>query len=434
MTPRRIVLALWDGGGVVPPLMQVARRLTVRGHAVRVIADPTIEAEARTAGCEFGPWTRAPHRTTRDREADIIRDYAARSRKEHLEQGLGAYFFKPGLEWTADVLAAIDEHQADVVLTDLMVPWGVLAAEIRRLPSAALHTMPYMVPTPGMTPTGAALLPVPRMLSGPRNLALRRLIEWVLDRFTADVNRVRLAHGLPPVAHTFDQIRRATAQIVLTSRAFDYHGAGAPPMVHWTGPQLDDPLWCEAWNSPWPAGDSRPLVLVGLSSTYQAQIPLLNRLIDALATLPARALVTVGPPIREGEVQGRDNVVVVRSAPHAAVLREAAVLVTHAGHGTTMKGLSAGVPMVCLPMGRDQDDNAARVAASGAGIRLSPTASTDQLRHAVSKVLGTASFREAARRMARAIARREGERDVVDLVESLLGSQARTSDAAQAIA
>jgi hypothetical protein len=29
-------------------------------------------------------------------------------------------------------------------------------------------------------------------------------------------------------------------------------------------------------------------------------------------------------------------------------------------HGTTLKGLTAGVPLVCLPMGRDQDDTAAR--------------------------------------------------------------------------
>ena len=32
-----------------------------------------------------------------------------------------------------------------------------------------------------------------------------------------------------------------------------------------------------------------------------------------------------------------------------------------------MKGLVAGVPIVCMPTGRDQPDNAARLAARGAG-------------------------------------------------------------------
>lgn len=418
MKVRRIVLALWDGGGVVPPIMEVARRLVARGHVVRVIADPTIEAEALAAGCEFGPWVRAPHRTSRDRGADILRDYAL-GRMEFLEKGLRPYFFAPGAEWTADILDAIDAHKADVVLTDMIISWGVLAADVRGLPSAALHTFPYGVPTPGMAPLGAAMVSVPKFLAGARNAAMRRVLEWVFDRFTPEINRGRSAYGRAPVAHTFDQLRMADRQIVLTSRAFDNHGVGAPPTIQWTGPMLDDPNWCEPWCSPWRSDDSRPLVLVGLSSTYQAQVPLLQRLIEALQTLPVRALVTAGPTLREGEIQGRDNVVVVPSAPHTTVLRTTSVLVTHMGHGTTMKGLSAGVPMVCLPMGRDQDDNAARVAASGAGLRLSPKASVEQLRTGISRVLTTPSFRAAARRMADEIARHEGETDIVDIVESL---------------
>ena len=41
-------------------------------------------------------------------------------------------------------------------------------------------------------------------------------------------------------------------------------------------------------------------------------------------------------------------------------------VVTHAGHGTVLKTLAAGVPMVCMPMGRDQKDNTVRVLRLGA--------------------------------------------------------------------
>ena len=64
--------------------------------------------------------------------------------------------------------------------------------------------------------------------------------------------------------------------------------------------------------------------------------------------------------------------------PTRQVLREAAAVVTHGGHGTVIKTLAAGVPMVVMPLGRDQLDNAARVAHHGAGLRVSPKASAGE--------------------------------------------------------
>jgi hypothetical protein len=41
-------------------------------------------------------------------------------------------------------------------------------------------------------------------------------------------------------------------------------------------------------------------------------------------------------------------------------LAEASAVLTHAGHGSVLKSLAAGVPLVCAPMGRDQRDNTVR--------------------------------------------------------------------------
>ena len=61
----RFLLAAIDGGGTVPPAMGLAAELVRRGHEVRVLADPTIETSARSAGCTFSPWRDAPHITSR---------------------------------------------------------------------------------------------------------------------------------------------------------------------------------------------------------------------------------------------------------------------------------------------------------------------------------------------------------------------------------
>jgi UDP:flavonoid glycosyltransferase YjiC (YdhE family) len=66
--------------------------------------------------------------------------------------------------------------------------------------------------------------------------------------------------------------------------------------------------------------------------------------------------------------------------------------------------MAAGVPVVALPMGRDQPDNAIRAAAAGAGVVLKPNAKVAALRAAISDVLTTPGYGEAARRLATAIA------------------------------
>ena len=97
-----------------------------------------------------------------------------------------------------------------------------------------------------------------------------------------------------------------------------------------------------------------------------------------------------------GSVTGTANVEVVSSAPHSAVLEHAAAVVTHGGHGTVIKALAAGVPMVVLPHGRDQLDNAVRVSSRGAGVKLKKTATSAQIARAVSTVLADPAYRQSA--------------------------------------
>jgi UDP:flavonoid glycosyltransferase YjiC (YdhE family) len=105
------------------------------------------------------------------------------------------------------------------------------------------------------------------------------------------------------------------------------------------------------------------LVLVSLSSTVMGQEGLLQRAADALGQLPVHALVTTGPAVDPAVIRAPHNGSVRRSARHADVLPYCSAVVTHGGHGTVLKALAAGVPLVIAPLGRDQPDNAARVIA-----------------------------------------------------------------------
>jgi MGT family glycosyltransferase len=177
--------------------------------------------------------------------------------------------------------------------------------------------------------------------------------------------------------------------------------------VRYVGPQLDDPHW--AAGQDWRSGGDGPIVLVAMSSTYQAQTQVLRRVADSLGRLPVRAVLTTGPAIRPADVPAPRNVRVLQAAPHSEVLREASTVITHAGHGSVLKALAAGVPLVCLPLGRDQKDNTVRVLRLGAGVKVSKQEKPEGIAAAVRHVLEQPSFAQAARRFAANIATEAAE-------------------------
>jgi MGT family glycosyltransferase len=247
-----------------------------------------------------------------------------------------------------------------------------------------------------------------------RNFSLR-----IFGRGTAEFNATRRALGLVPLAHPFEQITRLARHLVLTSAAFDFPATSLPKNVVYTGPELDDPAWVDQWTSPWPVNDLRPLVVVGFSTTFQNQGRLLGRIIEALRPLNIRAVVTAGPVLDMADLPAAPNVYVCRSAPHSQLLPEAAAVVTHAGHGTVIRSLAAGTPLLCLPMGRDQNDNAARVVARGAGLRLSPRSSLKSIRNAVLEILESPRYREKARELRKLIEKDVRNSSAVQILEEV---------------
>jgi len=281
----------------------------------------------------------------------------------------------------------------------------------------------FLLPADGMPPFGLGLLPAKGVLGRGRDRLLGALTVALWDRGLVRLNALRAERGLELLTHLWDQVTRAHRVLVLTSEAFDFP-ARLPANVRYVGAELCDPVWVEPWQAPPPA--EQPFVLVALSSTFQDQQRCLQRIVEGLGALPARALVTTGPAIDPHQVAAPANVTVVRSAPHQAVLAHATCVVTHGGHGTVVKALAAGVPMVILHHGRDQADNMARVVARGAGISVKRSASPAKITAAVHAVLEDPSYRDAAARLGEIIRRDAAAGAVIDELEDLRGPGSAT--------
>ncbi|MGY1615208.1 nucleotide disphospho-sugar-binding domain-containing protein [Geodermatophilus sp. SYSU D00691] len=398
--PRgRFLLAVVDAGGTLPPALGLAAELVRRGHSVEVVGDPTAERSARSAGCGFTPWRTAPRIDSVADQTALIAELESGSGWHQFAVARDRFVVGPASRYADDVVTAVREHPVDAVLADGL-PGLLIGALATHRPTAALMANTYLRPTPGMPVMLTGWTP-PRGLPGRARdavirAAMRRL---VFSRFLPGLNRALAAHGQARIRDLFELFDRCAEVLVLTSPSFDFSSPHIPANVHYVGPQLDDPDWTAPADDWHPPGEG-PLVLVATSSVFQDQVGLLRRVAAALGGLPVRAVLTTGRAVDPADVPSPANVRVVRAAPHRAVLAEASVVVTHAGHGTVLKSLAAGVPLVCIPMGRDQKDNTVRVLRLGAGVRLDEEAPPERIAAAVARVLEDPTYADAARRFA----------------------------------
>jgi MGT family glycosyltransferase len=388
----KYLMAIWDGGGATPPNLGVARLLTARGHHVVVCGDTTLAGDVFSTGAEYRTWPTAPQRRSAALDDDVLKDWEARTPVGKMARLRDRLMVGPSKLFADDVTAALDAEHFDAVLADGILLGALIGAEARRVPVAVLVGSVYLAPSPVRPPAGR--IPPARGRPGRvRDRVSYALINAMSDSGLRQLNATRAAHGLRRIDHLWDQWNHANRVLMLTSSTFDDPPPDAPN-VRYVGPVLEDIPADVAVATP--PGDD-PLIVVGLSSSYMEQADLLRRISTALSGLPVRGIITTGPAINPREVHAAANVTVVQSAAHNQLIPKAALVITHAGHGTLIKALANGVPVLCMPLGRDQPDNAARAKRHGVALVLSRRASSASIANAVRAMLDQPSYARQAR-------------------------------------
>lgn len=151
--------------------------------------------------------------------------------------------------------------------------------------------------------------------------------------------------------------------------------------------------------------DGRPLIYITLGTVF-TDTTLLQGTVDAAAAVGARVVATVGPHADPALISRPSNAVEVhRWVSQTSLFAHAALVVSHAGSGTFLGALSAGLPQLCLPQAADQFRNATAAVRSGAGLALTPDQVTpDALDRAIQGLLRDTTYRAAATRVATEIA------------------------------
>lgn len=386
-----ILFVTIDGGGNLPPVLGLARDMAVKGYQISVLSEPCMEEVIRALGYTFIPFQR--HFTRTDRKEDLLKDWNASPIKNPVLKNI---VFGPAKVLAEETMEAIRQSDAQLLVADCLLPTALIAAEASGIPGVIAFHMPEYFPGANRPPGMFGLKPGKGIAALFRNRILTLLFNLKLDGFLPKINETRSQLNLPSILHTSDLVHGADLRLIQTLERFDFPLEPRPANVRYTGPVLDDPDWIQSWTNPWPETDPRPLVVISLSSTFQNQQAVIQSAINALRDQEIRGLVTLGPALEKDLFAVPENVVVVESAPHSMVFPLANLVITHAGHGTVMKALSHGLPLVCLPMGRDQNDNAVKVQLHGCGIALSAKAGPGRIRRAIRRILTEDTFRQAA--------------------------------------
>lgn len=167
----------------------------------------------------------------------------------------------------------------------------------------------------------------------------------------------------------------------------------------------------------------RPSVYVTLGTVHNDP-SVFRVLLAGLADVDCNVIVTVGRNNDPASLEPLPaNATVERYIPQALLLPHCSAVVSHGGSGSVLATLAAGLPMLLVPQGADQFENAAHAGRLGAARFLLPDELTeDAARAAAVSLLGVESYRESAQRVAAEIAAMPSPEELVPVLVKFAAS------------
>jgi len=411
-----------EGGGNVPPIYGFARKLMETGHDITILSEPCMKESVKKLGATFIPYRE--HFLREDTKEDLFKDYKATLLKNPV---FDTVMFGPAAYVIEHTIELIKSRSINLLVVDFLLFPAVIAAKYMKIPVILLNHMPEILPGPNRPPGNMGLRPGKGFAYHLRDRILGKLFDLKLNEFKPKLNKIMVSLSMEPLRNTSDLIHNADLKLIQTLKSFDIPIVPAPKNVRYTGPVLDDPDWAasEKWENPWAEHKDRPIVVIAFSSTFQNQTKVIQNCINAVKELPVNGCVTLGPAMEDIEFICPDNVVVMKSVKHSLLFPHADLVVSHGGHGTIIRALANGLPIICLPMGRDQGDNAVKVELCKTGIKLSPKSSPNRIRKAIEQILSNGKYKQNALDMKEKIVSNAGSDNVLIEINDLVNNNMR---------
>lgn len=362
---KRIVFTTWGSYGDLHPYMALALELRARGHRPVLATSPYYRDKIEAAGLDFAPVRPdIPSPDTAEASEMIRRAVDQQQGPRYVIRDLVAAHTR---ETYFDTLDAVTKHgQADLLVSHTVPFAAPLIAEKTGLPwiSTVLAPIPFVS---AYDPPSPPQFPALRPLLALHPIIARAAIgigQLSTDSWFAPVRQLRRELGLPPGRNpVFAGQHSPTRVLALFSPLFAQAQPDFPPHTSITGfpfydrkdeqsPSTDLQRFLEA-------GEPPLLFTLGSSAVWIGK-DFFRTSIEAARTLKRRALLLIGDERNLPSTGLPEGIAAFDYAPHSLVMPRASVIVHPGGIGTTGQALRSGRPMLVVPFGQDQPDNARR--------------------------------------------------------------------------
>jgi zeaxanthin glucosyltransferase len=303
---------------------------------------------------------------------------------------------------------------ADTVVGDQMEPAGYLLAKALRLPFVGVACAVPIDSAPGVP------LPFLNWPFEPAAHRKHRRTASIADALSRRQNQVIAGwaerFGIAP--HRSLQDCLAAVQVAQMVPELDFPRPEPLPFVP-VGPLRRAE---ELADAPLPFGvpDGTPLVFASMGTLLGGDLKLWRVLAKACREAGTALVLAHGGRLSAAGVAGLDVHHAAAFLPYRAVMRRAALVITHGGSNTVLDALSCGVPLLIRPVGFDQPGNLARIRHHGLGEELASLRRPLAIAEQIGRLVKDTAMRSRCERVGQALDGAGGVERAVSVIEKAL--------------
>jgi MGT family glycosyltransferase len=371
--------------GHINPSLPVIRELIRRGESVIYYNNEEFRSMIEETGASFRPYDPPVGGEVRpDTPGTLL---------------LIAILLEAAIEMLPRLLRDLQEDPVDYVIHDSVCPWGRYAAERLGLPTVCSTTTFALAP-------GIFRLDNPlAQIGGSLAVLFRNLPHF--GRIRRAQKALARNYGIVSTSIMDVISNPAPLTVVYTSREvqprLELFGAN----YLFVGPSIaprhgDEPVSEELGNG--------AVIYISLGTIFNEAQRFYRTCMDALGGMAQRVVLSVGRKTDIAQLGAIPSNFLVRPwVPQLEVLSRASLFLTRSGANSVHEALLYGVPMLLFPRLIEQKLVSRQIAKLGAGMILSERVGPNELRRRVEHMLGTPSFRQAARRLSPSLGNSGGQ-------------------------
>jgi MGT family glycosyltransferase len=427
-TGKKVVIATWGSYGDLHPYMALALELKGRGHRPVIATSPFYREKIEAAGISFHAMRPdLPSPDSKESDEMVRRATDMREGPRYVFRELLIAHIRETYEDALSALSA--EGVADLLLTHSVPPIGALLAE----KTGVKWVSTVLAPIPFVSAYDPPTVPQYPYLRGVVKLhpAISKLViglgKMTTRSWWEPVRRFRRELGLPEGKNPIFEGQHSPALVLaLFSSVLAQVQPDFPPRTIITGFPFYDlkdeqPPSTELLRF-LDEGEPPLLFTLGSSAVWIAK-DFYDISMEAARRLKQRALLLIGDERNRPPMPLPEGIAAFDYAPHSLVMPRASIIVHQGGIGTTGQALRAGKPMLVVPYGQDQPDNARRCAELGVG-RVLPRSrySLSNVLDQLSELLDQPAYHNRAAEVGRRVREENGARTACDAIEEVLMS------------